>query len=205
MIERHLSPITKGYIRISEVGHPERVLYEDHNIIVNSSKSLFARWLCSNYDIPASLALSPLYGVWGLCIGAGDPTWSPNSQLVETVTQTALVTPILRKRLTSMQFLDPDTGNPVQAITEVVNLQTILNATTDGIGTTAIREMGLIGGGTPDSVGDGSMVPTDMTTAPFWDPDTSLPDTVTLLNYKTMSSLILPAGISFSIDWVLTL
>ena len=65
----------RGSIRLYEQGNPKNVLFEDHNIIVNTVKSLIARLLFQNPNIPSTSQFGAVYGVWGLVVGAGDPGW----------------------------------------------------------------------------------------------------------------------------------
>ena len=206
----------RGSIRLYEQGNPKNVLFEDHNIIVNTVKSLFARLMFQNPNIPSTSQFGAVYGVWGLVVGAGDPGWPLDTQPAETVGQTAIISQILRKPLTAVSFLDGN-GNASPTITDTVSFQTILNATTDNINQ-PIREMGLIGGGSPNTTGStllpqsasgGTLIenwiPTNPATAKFWgDPSAPTnPDSMTLINYKTMGPLGLPAGINFILDWQL--
>ena len=196
----------KGRIKLYEQANPKNVLYEQDNIIVNTVKSLFARLMFQNPNIPSTSQFGAVYGVWGLVVGAGDPGWPLDTQPAETVGQTAIISQILRKPLTAVSFLDGN-GNASPTITDTVSFQTILNATTDNINQ-PIREMGLIGGGSPNTTGStliGNWIPTSPATAKFWgDPSApTSPDSMTLINYKTMGPLGLPAGINFILDWVL--
>jgi hypothetical protein len=182
----------KGHIKIYELVNPGRVLFEQDNLIVNSSAYLFARLLANS--------LEPAFGVWGLAIGAGGSGsngWSATQQPDPVPTDSALVSEIMRKRFTSASFLDVN-GNPTSNFTTTVLFQTVLNATTDNI-QVPIREMGLIGGGT--NVG----TPTNMTTAPYFDPTNpaAQPGSVILINYKTLAAFYLPAQTSVAIDWSL--
>jgi hypothetical protein len=202
----------RGHVRIMRADTKE-VLYEDKNIIVNVVKFLFARLMANTPPgtgstnggpIPLGQATAPLgdplYGVWGLAIGSGDPSWSPDTQPAPTATQTALITQILRKQLSSVNFVDTN-FNPVNYFTTQVDFQTIVNATTDNINQIGIREMGLIGGGvigSPD---------TNMLTAPYWNPALIPPgpaNSVILVNYFTLPPLILPPEVNIIFSWVLS-
>lgn len=220
LVEQVPPPITSGHIRVFRKDTGE-VLYEDKNIIVNVVKSLFARLMANT--LPGAGTVNqgpvplgnlgtgntpigdPLYGVWGLALGTGDPSWSPDTQPVETATQTALITQILRKQLSLVNFLDPTTLNPVTIFTNTVSFQTTVNATTDNLGQQGIREMGLIGGGTLGATPPGT--DTNMLTAPFWNPALNPPgpaNSVTLVNYKTLPPLILPPEVDMIFEWILT-
>lgn len=184
----------KGHITIFEEAHPEHVLFEEHNIIVNTVKSLFARLMAASTE--------PRFGVWGLAIGAGHASWTdPSAQPDATAVQTALFDEIRRKKCSAIRFLNNATDRtPLAAgqFSETVDFQTILNATTDNI-TRSIREMGLLGGGS-------SAQGTDMSNPStlWWDPATKDPNSTTLINYKTLPALDLPPGINFVCSWVLT-
>lgn len=192
------------------------VLYEGHNIIVNVVKWLFARLMANtvpNTPNPPYLLgqvggnADPLYGVWGLALGAGSPSWAPETQPDPTPVQTALIQEFLRKPLSRISYVDAN-FNPLAKFSTLVDFQTTVNATTDNI-TQGIREMGLIGGGTQGSNPPGTQ--TNMLTAPYFDPaNISGPgqgptvDAVTLVNYKTLPPLILPAGVDIIFSWVLS-
>lgn len=185
--------IKSGHIKIYDAERRDRVFYEAKNLIVNSSAFLFSRMLLNS--------LEPSFGVWGLAIGAGGSGqngWSATQQPDPVVTNNAMVSEILRKQFSSSTFLDAN-GNPTSAITTTIQVQTILNATTDNI-TQPIREMGLIGGGTTSAAAGG---PTNMQTAPYFDPNNPIANSIILLNYKTLPSFSLPPNISVAIDWSL--
>ena len=176
------------------------ILYQEHNTIVNNIKFLFSRIMANvnptDPNPPYPLGHEPLYSVWGLALGAGSPTWAPESQPQETPVQTALVQEFLRKPLSKINFVQPD-GNggwtPLNTISTYVEFQCTVNSSLDSI-TQGIRELGLIGGG---SVSQN----TNMQTASYFTGNVSsypnvaaATNTVTLLNYKTLAPLILPAG-----------
>jgi hypothetical protein len=191
------------------------VLFEGHNTIVNTAKWLFARLMANVYptaanppyqlgEIAANQTLAdPLYGVWGLALGAGSPSWAPETQPGATPVQTALVAEFLRKPLSQVSFVDSN-NNPLTTLSTMVSFNTLVNATTDNI-TQGIREMGLIGGGTYGS--NPPTTETDMLTAPYFNP-TAIPpgpqNSVTLINYKTLPPLILPPGVDTIFAWVLS-
>lgn len=191
-----------------------RMIYQDHNTIVNVVQWLFARLMANSIpntpNPPYPLGetsdgnADPLYGVWGLALGAGSPSWAPETQPDPTPTQTAIIQQILRKPLSRINYVDAN-FNPLATFSTMVDFQTTVNATTDNI-TQGIREMGLIGGGTINLGG-----PTNMLTAPFFDPTSTSgpgggpnPNSVVLINYKTLPPLILPAGVDIIFSWVLS-
>ena len=209
-----------GHIRVFPAGSPDKPLYEAKNIITLTIKALFARLMANTLPGAGSVNAGPvplgnlgagntplgdpLYGVWGLALGTGDPSWSPDTQPVETAVQTALITQILRKQLSSVNYVDPVALTPVNYYTNVVDFQTTVNATTDNLNQVGIREMGLIGGG---SLGNNPpATDTNMLTAPYWNPTLVPPGpaaSVNLLNYKTLPPLILPPEISVIFSWQL--
>jgi len=65
-------PLKSGYIRIFETENPSNILYQNHNAVCNTSSWLFARLLANKNE--------PLFGIWGLALGSGDPTWPANNQ-----------------------------------------------------------------------------------------------------------------------------
>src|SRR5271169_3926629 len=209
MLDRQQYP-AKINIRVIRADNGE-VLYTGHNIIVNVVKWLFARLMANalpNAPQPpytlgqAGVSADPLYGVWGLAIGAGSPSWAPETQPDPSPVQTALIAQFLRKPLSRINYVDTN-FNPLNQFSTMVDFQTTVNATTDNI-TQAIREMGLIGGGTIFGAGG---QPTNMLTAPYFNPAASPPgpaDSVTLMNYKTLPPLILPAGVDIIFSWILS-
>jgi hypothetical protein len=211
-LERLPDPVGKGTLRITREDTGE-ILFEDDNIITNTVKWLFAL-LMSNYA--PGQAFTPqqpyqqgegqgaLFGIWGLALGTGSPTWAPQTQPAETPTQTALISQVLRKPLSVIQFVDSN-YNPLDTFSLQIDFQTTINATTDNLVGVGIREMGLIGGGQYGSPN------TDMLTAPYFSPsDTSGPgggpsmNSVVLINYKTLPPLILPSGVNIIFSWILS-
>jgi hypothetical protein len=194
------------------------VLYKGHNVTVNVAKWLFARLMANirpgDPSPPYPLgSLTPgyghdsLYGVWGLAIGSGSPSWAPQTQPQETPVQTALVTEFLRKPLSRINFVDAN-FNPVSTLSNIVDFQTTVNATTDNISQN-IREIGLIGGGTFGANPPSTI--TNMLTAPYFNGDPSsyasptvAANTVTLINYKTLPPLLLPNGVNMIFSWVIS-
>lgn len=183
------------------------ILYEDHNVIVNVSKWLFARLMANvnptDPNPPYQQGHEPLYGVWGLALGAGLNTWAPETQPDPTPVQTALFSEFLRKPLSKINFVDSN-QNPLSTLSTQVDFQTTINATTDNI-TQGIREMGLIGGGTFGTNPPSTI--TNMLTAPYFNPAAIPPgpaNSVTLINYKTLPPLILPPGVNVIFSWVLS-
>ena len=209
MMDRQQYP-AKINIRIMRADTGE-VLWTGHNIIVNVVKWLFARLMANvlpNAPNPPytlgqpGVSADPLYGVWGLAIGAGSPSWAPETQPDPSPVQTALISEFLRKPVSRINFVDAN-FNPLNQFSTMVDFQTTVNATTDNI-TQSIREMGLIGGGTLNPLVGG---PTDMTTAPYFNPQATPPgpaNSVVLVNYKTLPPLILPAGVDIIFSWVLS-
>jgi hypothetical protein len=199
-------------IRILRADNGE-VLYTGHNVIVNVVKWLFARLMANALpnspappytlgSVQTIQAADPLYGVWGLALGAGSPSWAPETQPDPSPVQTALIAEFLRKPLSRVNFVDAN-FNPLNQFSTMVDFQTTVNATTDNI-TQGIREMGLIGGGTISGAGN---APTNMLIAPYFNPSSTPPgpaDSVTLVNYKTLPPLILPAGVDIIFSWVLS-
>lgn len=181
------------------------ILFEGHNVIVNSVSWLFARMMANininDPNVPYTLGHEVLYPVWGLALGSGSPSWpSDSTPPTETSSQSYLITEFLRKPLSRINYTD-SSYNPVSTLSTYVDFQTVVNATTDNI-TQPIREMGLIGGGTFNSN-------TDMTTAPYFggDPTTNVTsdqNSVILINYKTLPALTLPPDVNIIFSWALS-
>lgn len=207
-----------GHIRIFPEGQPNKPIFEEKNIIVNVVKFLFARLMANTIPGAGSVNAGPvplgqssvtpfgdpLYGIWGLALGSGDPSWSPDTQPVETAVQTALITQVLRKQLSTVNYVDTNL-NPISQYTSMVDFQTTVNATTDNLNQVGVRELGLIGGGTLGSAPPATV--TNMLTAPYWNPSLVPPgpaNSVVLINYKTLPPLILPPEVNMIFSWVLT-
>lgn len=180
----------RGEIWIREAQDPSRVMFHDHNVIVLGVKHFFARMFVSLGE--------PCWSVWGLALGAGDPSWPSTVQPDATPVQDRIISPLIRKPISKIQFVDENL-DPSSTDTNRVSYQTIINATTDNL-TAPVREMGLLGGGTKVANGGTG---TDPVTAPFWDPTTKDRDSVVLINYKTLPPLMFPAGVNFLVEWVL--
>lgn len=180
--------IAQGYIRVFEQDNPSNILFSGKNVITLNTKYLFARLMANSVE--------PQNGVWGLALGAGAPDWPDNNQPDALASQQSIVTPLLRKKCSSQRFVDLNLNTVVNnGFSNMVDFQTILNATTDGIAT-PIRELGLIGGGISS---------TNMYTAPFFNSaSVNTVNSVVLINYKTLPPLKLPEGVNFVMSWVLT-
>jgi hypothetical protein len=117
----------------------------------------------------------------------------------------------VRKALSKVQYvtkvLNPEGGPdliiPAPGWTNMVEFQTQINATTDGLirqdqTLKVIREMGLIGGGSKSAA-------TDPQTKGFWNSTTNnVADSMHLINYKTLPDLVFPPDVTFLISWTLT-
>jgi hypothetical protein len=199
-------------IRIMREDNGE-VVYSAHNVIVNNVKWLFARLMANanptDPSVPYPLGHEPLYSVWGLALGAGSPTWAPETQPQETPVQTALIQEFLRKPLSRINFVQPDNSGgwtSINTLSTYVDFECVVNATTDNI-TQSIREMGLIGGG---SVSQATNMQ-NAQTAPYFTGNISnyanvaaAQNTVNLINYKTLPPLLLPPGVNIIFSWVLS-
>ena len=205
MIDQKDTPFLKGIIRVinAETG---KETYRADNVIVMGTKFLFSRLFATLGNSEIEL---PKWGVWGLAIGSGDPSWSPTKEYDAPVTQWELHKEILRKQISKAQFvkreysIDRSTYDivPTGGINEgMVEFQTPLNATTDSKllvsgEVQTIRELGLIGGGVKE---------TDPMTAKMWNKETNnVGNSMTLINYKTLLPLILPKDVTFLISWTL--
>lgn len=198
MIEHAGTLRPKGIIKVYAQHNPSVILFEDHNVIVNSISTLFARLMKAHGEVK--------FGVWGLAVGSGDPSWASMPEPPDgTEMQAQLFNQIRRKALWRSRYVD-DQLEPVTGFSNNVKFLTILNATTDDLIDQPIREIGLIGGG---SVADN----TTMETARFWIPSSDLgkdpagptkpADTVVLINYKTLPGLVLPPAVNIVFDWTL--
>ncbi len=189
-----------GTLKIYPEGRPDTPYLVKSNIIVNVVSALTARLfanLVTGTAVPTALGSSGdcTYGVWGMAFGTGSGTWGTDNQPAATATQTALVTEVLRKPLSGVQYVD-SSGTPLSAgsfSTDVV-FQCTLNPTVDtAVQGVALRELGLIGGGTNAATYGG---PTNMLTAPYWDPTSPSANSVVLVDYLTLPSFYLADGLS---------
>jgi hypothetical protein len=203
----------RGHIRIMREDTGE-ILFEEKNVIVNTVKWLFARLMAESSGALSGATGNPSYpnipqfGIWGLALGAGDNSWPPETQPVETPEQTALISEFKRKQCSKIRYVDSEL-NPITGLSLQVDFQTIVNATTDNI-LQPIREMGLIGGGTSTTTAlpaPFTVTPvTDLSNplTPYFDPNSPSLDSVILINYKTLPPLPLPPGINLIFSWVLS-
>ena len=200
MREAAIHPIKYGRVKIYAAHDPSWVILDKKNLICDSSRNLFARFA-------ANLA-EPCWGVWGLAIGAGQASWANSSPTTPPPepdpnnTPFSLYNQVKRKplMLAGVDFLNEDDTVSSTGPTKWVQFRTAFNATVDAINV-PLMEMGLLGGGTKSAnSGQG----TDPYNAPYWDPTTNNPDSVTLMNYTTFGSLTLPANVDMIFSWVLS-
>lgn len=177
------TPVKAGHIKIYRADDESVVYYEDHNVICSTTSLLFSRLLGGNQGVKS--------GVWGLVIGNGAVSIGNESAVTFRP-----VNEIKRVPLMSTVVVD-DTGVQVtDRITDRRRFLTKINVTTQGI-VGAINELGLFGGGKSD---------TDMTTAPFLDPNNQGVDpsaSVILINYKTLPNFTIPPDIDLIFSWEL--
>ena len=209
--------IRKGTIRIYRQDTRES-LFNETNIITDNSGWLFALLMASTsptalpapqYQNTSIASKQPAWGVWGLALGSGDPSWSQTAQPVETAQQTAIIAPLARVQLSLVNFVSQDQALNWSAqpnLTTNVEFQTTVNSTLNGI-VLPVREIGLIGGGY--TIGPPTNYTTDMQHAPFftgvisnYSTVAAAQDTVILLNYKTLPSLNLPPGVNIIFSWI---
>ena len=193
-------------------------IYKGHNIITDISRWLFAQLaaltapisLSPPQDEPVSIPAVPVaWGVWGLALGAGSPAWGITPP-PETASQFELFQPVARVQLSRVNFVTQDSQgnfNPVATLATSVDFQTTVNATQNGLQGIGIKEMGLIGGGTASMSLPSAVV--NMGNAPFFNGNpasyatvAASQQTVVLLNYKTLPSLLLPPGVNVIFSWV---
>jgi len=119
------------------------------NIIVNSASVLIARLLKDNHE--------PNGGITYLAVGTGASGWNLQNPPQPTTSQTKLENEIARKAFTTedVTFVDPDTGDPTEVPTNVVDF-TATFGETEAVG--PLVEMGLFGGDATDMVDSGTEV-----------------------------------------------
>jgi hypothetical protein len=194
----------EGYLRVLD--QENKPVFAQKNVIVLGVKHLFARMFANMGKTTDEVR----WGVWGLALGEGDPAWATVPPADNTVFQ-LVDTQHVRKALSKVQYVNkipdplggPDLIVPSTTWTNMVEFQTQINATTDGLikpdtSIKVIREMGLIGGGSKSAN-------TDPKTKAFWDEtNNNVPDSMSLINYKTLPSLIFPPDVTFLISWTLS-
>jgi hypothetical protein len=133
----------QGYLEIPK----DAVVREMHvkNLIVSKASNFMAKRMRPGASWGA--------GITHLEVGTGVGTGTTQAPQVESISQTALRTPLARKQITSWTYLD-SVGQPTATETNVIQLTTTF-LETEAIG--AIVEMGLFGGDSQDTLGTGYM------------------------------------------------
>lgn len=121
--------------------------YQQSNIIVNTASILIARLLKNSSE--------PRNGISYLAIGSGSGEWDLFDPPAPTTSQTALENEFYRKAIDMSTFVHPETGEPTNAYTNIVDYAVTLG---EGEAVGPIVEMGLFGGDATSEVNSGTMI-----------------------------------------------
>lgn len=121
--------------------------YENSNIIVNTSSILIARLLKDNTE--------PQKGISYLAVGSGNPSWDLFNPPAPTTSQTKLENEFFRKAIDYSTFIHPQTGEPTNAYTNIVDYVVTLGES-EAVG--PIVEFGLFGGDATEELNSGTMI-----------------------------------------------
>lgn len=174
-------PIAKGEIFMKLGKNPTR---EDalkdpdvnfSNIIVDVASDQIAEWA---YTGIISTVGEHVPGILTLAVGTGDVGWDLQNPPAETAAQTLLESELLRKTFSSKTYVEPSTGNPSVARTNIVDFTTTY-LESEAVG--PLVEMGLFGGNGATSTNGGTMI-----------------------NYRTFAVINKPSTSKLIIVWRLT-
>jgi hypothetical protein len=121
--------------------------YQKSNIIVNTASILIARLLKDNAE--------PANGISYLAVGSGNPSWQLLDPPAPTTSQTRLENEFYRKAIDLSTFVDPDTGEPTETQTNIVDYSVSFGEA-EAVG--PIMELSLFGGGATTELNSGTMV-----------------------------------------------
>lgn len=121
--------------------------YHEHNIIVNSASILIARLLKNSQE--------PTAGISYLAVGSGNASWDPFDPPSPTTSQYLLENEFDRKAIDLTTFVDPETGEPVETETNIVDYSCTMGEA-DAVG--PIMELGLFGGDATATINSGTQI-----------------------------------------------
>jgi len=121
--------------------------YRKSNIIVNTASILIARLLKDNSE--------PTNGISYLAVGSGNSSWQLLDPPAPTTSQTRLENELYRKSIDLATFVDPDTGEPTETQTNIVDYS-ISFGEAEAVG--PIMELSLFGGDATEEPNSGTMV-----------------------------------------------
>jgi len=121
--------------------------YHKSNIIVNTASILIARLLKDNAE--------PTNGISYLAVGSGNTSWQLLDPPAPTTSQTRLENEFYRKAIDLSTFVDPDTGEPTEAQTNIVDYSVSFGEA-EAVG--PIMEMSLFGGDATSEPNSGTMI-----------------------------------------------
>jgi len=121
--------------------------YHKSNIIVNTASILIARLLKDNSE--------PTNGISFLAVGSGNSSWQLLDPPAPTTSQTRLENEFYRKAIDLATFVDPDTGEPTEVQTNIVDYSVSFGEA-EGVG--PIMELSLFGGDATSEPNSGTMV-----------------------------------------------
>lgn len=121
--------------------------YRKSNIIVNTASILIARLLKDNSE--------PTNGISFLAVGSGNASWQLLDPPAPTTSQTRLENEFFRKAIDLATFVDPDTGEPTETQTNIVDYSVSFGEA-EAVG--PIMELSLFGGDATVEPNSGTMV-----------------------------------------------
>lgn len=121
--------------------------YHKSNIIVNTASILIARLLKDNSE--------PTNGISYLAVGSGNSSWELLDPPAPTTSQTRLENEYYRKAIDLATFVDPDTGEPTETQTNIVDYSVSFGEA-EAVG--PVMELGLFGGDATSEANSGTMV-----------------------------------------------
>jgi hypothetical protein len=121
--------------------------YRHSNIIVNTASILIARLLKDNSE--------PTNGISYLAVGSGNVSWQLLDPPAPTTSQTRLENEFYRKAIDLATFVDPDTGEPTETQTNIVDYSVSFGEA-EAVG--PIMELALFGGDATTESNSGTMV-----------------------------------------------
>ena len=138
----------KGELYLKAYENGELVYdYHKSNIIVNTASILIARLLKDNAE--------PTNGISFLAVGRGNASWNLLDPPAPTTSQTRLEQEFYRKAIDLATFVDPTTGEPTDAQTNIVDYSVSFGEA-EAVG--PIMELSLFGGDATEAPNSGTMV-----------------------------------------------
>lgn len=144
-------PQLKGelFIKAYDTSEDGKLVYRYHhsNVIVNTASILISRLLKNNSE--------PAAGIAYLALGEGSSDWDIQDPPAPNTSKSLLEQEICRKSIDASTFIDPESGEPTTAHTNIVDYCVTLGEA-EGVG--PIVEMGLFGGDATEAMNSGTMI-----------------------------------------------